>query len=204
MEEALEIITALFDGARLDKQGRHFRTNRAYLHSRPPKRPPIYISAFGPKAAAVAGRWGDGVWTLADPDSAPEVIDAYKSAAEDAQREPGEVVLQSMFSWAKDDGEAFESARPWRGAQPKEFYTDDWHDPQAMYEHAEQTIDDEQLRDSITISSDPEVHADAIREVERMGATIVVLANVSAADPLGAIDVYREHVLPAVRGTRVG
>jgi hypothetical protein len=36
-----------------------------------------------------------------------------------------------------------------------------------------------------------------------MGATVVALANVSGADPLGAINVYREHVLPALRGARV-
>ena len=203
MDEALEMITALFGGARLDRDGRHFRAEGAYLHTRPERRPPIYVSAFGRKAAEVAGRWGDGLWTLADPDAAPGVIDAYRSAAEDAGREPGEIVLQSTFSWASDDGAAFESARPWRGAQPNEFYTEDWHDPSAMYEHAKKTIGDDQLRDQITISSDPDDHVEAIRDVERLGATIVVLANVSATDPLGAIDVYRDHVLPAVRGARV-
>ncbi len=72
-----------------------------------------------------------------------------------------------------------------------------------MYEHGEKTISDEELRDRIAISPDPEVHAEAVREVERMGATIIALANVSGADPLGAIDVYREKVLPALRGSRV-
>ncbi len=203
MEEALEMICALFDGARLDHDGKYFKANGAVLHTRPPRRPPIYISAFGPRAAAVAGRWGDGVWTLADPDDAPEVIDAYKSAAEDAGREPGEILLQSMFSWARDDDAALEGARPWKGAQPKEYYREDWHDPQAMYEHAERTISDDDLREQITISSDPGEHAEAIREVERMGATIVVLGNVSGADPHAAVEVYRDQVLPAVRGARV-
>jgi coenzyme F420-dependent glucose-6-phosphate dehydrogenase len=143
------------------------------------------------------------MWTLADPDDAPEVIDAYKSAAEDAGREPGEILLQSMFSWARDDDAALEDARPWKGAQPKEYYGEDWHDPQAMYEHAERTISDDDLREQITISSDPGEHAEAIREVERMGATIVVLGNVSGADPHAAVEVYRDQVLPAVRGARV-
>jgi hypothetical protein len=47
------------------------------------------------------------------------------------------------------------------------------------------------------------VHADAIRDVEQMGATIVALANVSGADPVGAIRVYGDQVLPALRGARV-
>ncbi|MBV9310938.1 MAG: TIGR03557 family F420-dependent LLM class oxidoreductase [Solirubrobacterales bacterium] len=203
MEEALELIHELFDGARVDHNGPHFKTKQAILHTRPQRRPPIYVSAFGPKAAAVAGKWGDGVWTLADPETVPSVLDAYRSAAEDAGREPGEIVLQAMFSWAENDDAAFEGAKPWRAAQPDEFYSDDWHDPRAMAEHAQEEIDDDELRELITASSDPEVHADAVREVEKMGATIVALANVSGADPLGAIGVYKDHVLPALRGAGV-
>jgi hypothetical protein len=36
--------------------------------------------------------------------------------------------------------------------------------------------------------------------VEKLGATTVVLMNISGADPMGAIATYRDHVLPAVRG----
>ncbi len=140
---------------------------------------------------------------MADPQSAPEVIDAYKSAAEDAGREPGEVVLQTMFSWALEDEQAFDGAKAWKAAQPDEFYAEDWHEPRAMAEHAERQVSDDQLREQITISTDPEAHVQGIREVEEMGATIVAAANVSGADPLGAIEFYREHVLPALRGTRV-
>jgi coenzyme F420-dependent glucose-6-phosphate dehydrogenase len=204
MEEALELIHRLFDGERVTHHGRHFRTKGAYLHTRTERRPPIYVSAFGPQAAGVAGRWGDGLWTLADPERAPEVIDAYRAAADDAGREAGEVLLQIGFSWAPDDDAALEGARVWKGAQPDEFYRDDWHDPRAMYEEGERQISDEDLKQSFIISSDPEVHVERIREVVQLGATIVVAMNNSGRDPHGAIRVYGEHVLPALRGVRVG
>jgi coenzyme F420-dependent glucose-6-phosphate dehydrogenase len=35
MEEALEIIHALFDGERLTHEGDHFKTDNAFLHTRP-------------------------------------------------------------------------------------------------------------------------------------------------------------------------
>jgi coenzyme F420-dependent glucose-6-phosphate dehydrogenase len=200
MEEALEVIYALFDGERVDRNGTYFKTVGGYLHTRPARRPPIYVSAFGPEAAAVAARWGDGMWTLADPERAPEIIDAYRSAADDAGREPGEIVLQTMYSWATDDAAALEGARPWKGAQPLEFYRDDWHDPRRMYEHAEQQLSDDDLRDKITITTEPEALADAVRDVEQLGATIVAIANVSGADPEGAIKVYGDQVLPALGG----
>ncbi len=205
MEEALEMIHALFEGKRIDGGGKHFGADGAVLYTRSEKRPPIYVSAFGPEAAVVAARQGDGVWTLADPEQAPEVIDAYKSACDDAGHEPGEIVLQGMFSWADEDAAAFEGARVWKAAQPVEFYREDWHDPKAMHEHAEQQLSDDDLREKITISPDPAVHADAVREIEKMGATIVALANVSGPDnALGAIEVYRDQVLPELRGARVG
>jgi coenzyme F420-dependent glucose-6-phosphate dehydrogenase len=204
MEEALELIRRLWDGERVDHRGKHFSTKQAYLHTNPGRRPPIYVSAFGPKAAAVAGRWGDGLWTLADPESAPKVIDAYRSAAEDAGREPGEILLQAGFSWAQDDDDAMEGARVWKGAQPDEFYTDDWHDPKAMYEHGSKQLSDDDLRESFIIGPDPEMHAERIREVEKLGATIVVLMNNSGADPHGAIEFYGEKVLPALKGARAG
>ena len=204
MEEGLELIRRLFDGDRVTHDGRHFRTKEAYLHTSAERRPPIYVSAFGPKAAGVAGRLGDGLWTLANPEKVPKIIEAYRAAADDAGREPGEILIQTGFSWAPDDEAALEGLRVWKGAQPQEFYRDDWHDPREMYEEGERQVSDEQLKESSIASSDPEVHIERLREVEQLGGTIVVVANNSGADPHGAIRVYGEQVLPALRGARVG
>jgi coenzyme F420-dependent glucose-6-phosphate dehydrogenase len=200
MDEALEIIRRLWNGEQVDHQGKWFSTKRAVLHTRPENQPPIYISAFGPKAAAVAGKHGDGLWTLADPEMAPKMIEAYRAAAEDAGREPGEIILQAQFSWASDDDAALEGARVWKGAQPDEFFTDDWHDPGKMYEHGEQQVSDDELREALIIGSDPDTHVERVREIEAMGADTVALMNVSGADPRRALEVYRDRVLPALRG----
>jgi coenzyme F420-dependent glucose-6-phosphate dehydrogenase len=202
MEEALDIIGRLLDGKRLDHEGRFFRTKAAYLHTRGERRPPVYVSAFGPDAAAVAARYGDGLWTLADPETAPEVIDAYRSACDDAGTEPGEIVLQTGMSWAKDEDAALEGARVWKATQPVEYFTDDWHEPVSMYERAEREVSDEAFKESYIVSSDPEEHVERIREVEGMGATVVCVQNASGAEPLAALRTYGEHVLPALRGVR--
>jgi len=203
MDEALEIINRLFDGERLDFEGSYFRTKHAYLHTLPERRAPIYISAFGPKAAEVAARRGDGLWTLADPENAPEVIEAYKSTRDDLGKETGEIILQTGFSWAEDDDAALEGARVWKATQPPEFFTDDWSVPAEMYAYAEEHVSDDEFKESYIVSSDPEYHADRIREVEKLGATIVCLQNGSGAAPLDALRVYGEKVLPALRGARV-
>jgi coenzyme F420-dependent glucose-6-phosphate dehydrogenase len=203
MEEALEIIDRLLDGERLDHEGRFFRTKRAYLHTRGRERPPLYVSAFGPDAAGVAARFGDGLWALADPESAPDLIEVYRSECEAAGKPPGEIILQTGFSWARDDEEAFEGARVWKATQPEEYFTDDWHDPQQMYEKAENEVSDGEFKQSYIIGSDPKLHVERIREVEQLGATIVCLQNGSGADPLGALRIYGEQVLPTLKGARV-
>jgi coenzyme F420-dependent glucose-6-phosphate dehydrogenase len=197
MEEALEMIRAFWDGKKLSGEGDHFAADGATIHSLPAgRRPPIDVSAFGPQAAGVAGRQGDGLLTLADPESVPEILDAYRAAAEDAGRKQGEIILQAAFSWADDDEAALEGARVWKGAQPKEFYKEDWHDPKAMYEHGAEQVSDQDLREAMIISADPEHHVERIREVEELGATTVALMNNSGAEPLAAIDVYGREVLP--------
>jgi coenzyme F420-dependent glucose-6-phosphate dehydrogenase len=203
MEEGLEIIGRLLDGERVDHHGEFFRTRGAYLHTRGERRPPVYVSAFGPDAAGVAARHGDGLWTLADPESAPDLIDAYRSACEDTGREPGEIILQTGFSWAEDDDAALKGARVWKATQPPEYFTDDWHDPKVMFDKADSEVSDEEFAQSYIISSDPEHHVERIREIEELGATVVCLQNGSGAEPLGALRTYGERILPALKRARV-
>ena len=200
LEEALQLIRRLWAGEVVDHDGRFFRTKQARPWTRPETPPPLYVSAFHPGSAALAGRYGDGIWTLADPESTPELLDAYRGACDDADRDPGEIVLQAQFSWARSDEEALESCRVWKGAVPPEYYVDDWHDPRALYEHAEQKVSDEEFKQKAIISTDPNHHVERIREIEKLGATIVALMNISGADPLAAIGVYGEDVLPKLSG----
>jgi coenzyme F420-dependent glucose-6-phosphate dehydrogenase len=199
MDEALQIIRRLLEGERVNFDGRHFRTHGAFLHSPPETRTPIYVSAFGPEAAEVAGRWGDGLWTLPSPEETPKVVAAYERAC---TSERGEIILHAGVAWARDDETALRGALPFKGAEPTEFYEDDWHDPKAMFAHANEKISDEQYKKSSIISSDPDVHVRRIREIEELGATIVVVMNISGADPIGTIRTYADEVLPRLRRSR--
>jgi coenzyme F420-dependent glucose-6-phosphate dehydrogenase len=136
------------------------------------------------------------LWTLADPETTPQVIESYRAQRAEDGRDDGEIVLQVSVSWGADDDAALEGARVWKGAQPPEYYIDDWHDPRAMYQHAEETISDDEFRKRVVISADPAEHVRRIREVESLGATTVAIMNCSGADPEGAIEVYGEQVLP--------
>jgi coenzyme F420-dependent glucose-6-phosphate dehydrogenase len=198
LDEALDWIHRLWAGETITEAGRFFKAKDLKLHTLADRRPPIWVSAFGPQAAEVAGRRGDGLWTLPDPESTPEVIEAYRNAGGD-----GEVVFQVLLSWAPSAEEAVEQARKWKGAQPEDHFTADWHEPRKMYEHGEQEMSDEEFAQNIVAASDPEEIQDRLRELEQLGATVLVLQNNSAANVEKAIAVLGEQVLPGLRGARV-
>ena len=204
MEEGLEIITRLWAGERFSYEGRHYGLNDAVLHTHAGRRPRLYVSAFGQKAAGIAGRFADGLWTLGDPEAAPEIIDAYRAAAEEAGRDPGEIILQTGFSWAETDEAALEGTRVWKGTLIEDYFRADWHVPEEMDARAQAEISDEELTESYIVGADPEAHVARIRQLEQLGATIVSLQSFAGADPHGAIRTYGEKVLPALRGATVG
>jgi coenzyme F420-dependent glucose-6-phosphate dehydrogenase len=197
-EEALTIITRLLDGEAVDFHGEFFRTRHARLYVKPERRPPVYMSAFAEQAAEVAGRLADGLWTLGDPRQAPGVIAAYRRGCEDAGREAGEIVLQTLASWAENDDDALAGAREWKGTLVDEHYTDPVADPVEVGRKGAD-VSDSQFEAMAIVSSDPGAHVKKIRLLEKLGATAVCVMNVSGVDPHGTIRTYGEHVLPALR-----
>ncbi|HEV2768939.1 MAG TPA: LLM class flavin-dependent oxidoreductase, partial [Solirubrobacteraceae bacterium] len=200
----LEAITRLWDGDTVNMDAGWFRLKEAKLYTRTRTRPKLYVSAFGPQAARIAGRFGDGLWTLGDPDSAPEIIDAYHAACSEYGREAGPVLLHTGFAWAEARSEVIDGARKWKPTQLPEAYREDLSDPAEMVRMADERMSDEQFAtEGFIISADTDEHVERIRELEAIGADVVSLQLIGGADPLGSIRTYGESVLPALRGARV-
>jgi coenzyme F420-dependent glucose-6-phosphate dehydrogenase len=204
LDQGLEAIRRLWDGETVSMDAGWFRLKNAKLYTLPSSRPKLYVSAFGEQAARVAGKHGDGLWTMGDPEIAGEVIEAYRSACSEHGREPGEIILQSGFAWADTDAAAIAGAKRWKPTQLPELYTDDIWDPAKMQKLADEQMSDEQFaEEGFIVSADPEQHVERIREIQQIeGHTVICLQLIGEADPLGSIKTYGEHVLPALRGDR--
>lgn len=199
-EQGLEAIERLWDGETVTMDAGWFSLKEAKLYTRAESKPRMYVSAFGPQAAAIAGRHGQGLWTLGDPESAPEIIDAYREACQKNGKEEGEIILQSGMAWAQDGDQAVQGARRWKPTQLPELYRDDIHDPDDMQRRADDQMSDEDFAASgFIISADPDEHIQRVREIEQIGATVVCLQLIGQADPMGTIATYGETVLPALR-----
>lgn len=201
----VEAIDRLWSGETVTMDAGWFRLKEAKLHTRARSRPKLYLSAFGPQAARIAGRLGDGLWTLGDPEAAPEVIDAYREACREHGREEGKIILQTGFAWADDHDAAVAGARKWKPTQLPEVYRDDIASPEEMQRLADEQMTDEQFAsEGFIVSSDLDEHVERIRAIGEIGGAVTCLQLIGDADPLGSIRAYGEHVLPALRGMRAG
>src|ERR1700727_365420 len=83
MEEALEIMHRLLAGEKVTFHGQYYTTETAKLYSPPKGSLPILMAAGGPKSAAFAGLYADGLITsVKDPaDTVAKVIEPYREAA---------------------------------------------------------------------------------------------------------------------------
>jgi len=204
LETGLEAITRLWNGETVTMDAGWFKLKNAKLWTRAKTRPKLYVSAFGPQSAQVAARYGDGLWTLGDPEQAPEIVEAYHTACDGFGRERGEIIFHAGFAWADSERAAIEGARHWKPTQLPEVYVEDIADQEDMQRRADVQMSDEQFaREGFLISSDPDAHVERIREMERAGATVICLQLIGRADPFGSIRTYGERVLPALRSSAV-
>jgi coenzyme F420-dependent glucose-6-phosphate dehydrogenase len=77
LEEAVEVMRKLFTGDTIEHRGTHYEVDNARLFDPPERDVPLVMSGFGPAAAALAGRIGDGFWGNA-PDK--ELLAAFEDA----------------------------------------------------------------------------------------------------------------------------
>src|SRR3954470_9068523 len=204
LDQGLEAITRLWAGETVTMDAGWFRLREASLYTRAQWRPRLYVSAFGPRAAEVAARHGDGLWTLGDPQQAPPVIEAYREARAKFGREAGEVILQSGFHLGTDEQGAIAATRRWKPTQLPEVYTEDIHDPAEMSRMADERLSDEEFaHEGFLVGADAGEHAARLREMLALGPTVVCLQGIGDADAVGSIRRYGAKVLPELRGARV-
>ncbi|HVF76748.1 MAG TPA: LLM class flavin-dependent oxidoreductase [Solirubrobacteraceae bacterium] len=204
LETGLEAITRLWNGETVTMDAGWFKLKEAKLWTRAKTRPKLYVSAFGPLSAQLAARYGDGLWTLGDPEQAPEIVEAYREACEEFGREPGEIIFHAGFAWADNERAAIEGARRWKPTQLPEVYVEDIADQDDMQRRADVQMSDEEFaREGFLISADPDEHVERIREMQRASATVICLQLIGRADPFGSIRTYGEKVLPALRSSAV-
>jgi G6PDH family F420-dependent oxidoreductase len=158
LEEAIEIIRALWEGGSVEHAGAFYTVDNARIYSLPEAPPPIAVAAMSPDAAELAGTAGDGMIAVS-PDA--ELVRTFADAGGDGKPRYAQIDV----CVAADAEEARRIAH----AQ--------WAAPAAVpprllaklrvpadFEAVAELISEEQVAEKVVCGADPERHLARIRE----------------------------------------
>ena len=107
MEEAVDVVRLLHKGANVSHHGVYYEVQDARIYTLPDQPVPIYVSAFGPQAAELAGRIGDGMCTTM-PDA--DLIKKFRESGGGSKP----VQAGTKVNWGRDaDAALTEAHRLW-------------------------------------------------------------------------------------------
>jgi coenzyme F420-dependent glucose-6-phosphate dehydrogenase len=197
MQEALEIMHRLLAGEKVTFHGEHYTTETAKLYSPPTGTVPLLMAAGGPKSAAFAGTYADGLITsVKNPaDTVEKVIAPYRAAATSAGKE--HLVLATRWTVLADGPDnAWQALSSMRGLRaPGRLEATD---PAELRMRADE-MDRNEVLASYAVVPDADGLVSAYRPlVTDVGADIVSI-QVLSADPFATIELVGKEVLPRLR-----
>ncbi|MBO2449515.1 TIGR03557 family F420-dependent LLM class oxidoreductase [Actinomadura barringtoniae] len=192
LEEAVEVIRRMFTGALVTHRGEHYTVDTARLYTLPERPPPIYMSAFGEKAARTAGRVADGLMSIA-PDSG--LVNAFEQAG--GQGKPVQGGLK--VCWGADAAEARATAlRNW----PNDHLPGEAAQLLPLPRHfrqLSQLVTEEMVAEQVPCGSDADAHIKAIEQFADAGFDEIYVSQIGPGTQEGFFGFYAEHVLPQLR-----
>ena len=190
LEEAVELIRTLWEGDFVTTEGKHYKVDTARIYTLPDQPPPIYVSAFGPKALDVAARIGDGFITTSDD---AEMVSSWKEKSGGKPAQGGVKV-----SWAETEDEGVEIAhRLWANAGLPGELSQVLPSPR-HFEQASELVTKQSTAESIVAGPDIDRHIEQMKSYVDAGLDEVYVANMGP-HYLPMIQAYGREVLPALR-----
>lgn len=194
MGEATEIIQRLFNGEKLDFEGRYYTTRKAKLYSPPLGLIPMWMAAAGEKSARFAGRNCSGLITSVK-DPAETVANVIKPFQE-AHGRPGATMATRWVVLAGDDEEAWQALGSMRGLRAPGRLEE--VDPMVLRQRADE-MDRSEILGKYTVVADAAGVIDAYRPLVTEVAADVVSIQVASTDPERVLRLLGDEVLPELR-----
>jgi G6PDH family F420-dependent oxidoreductase len=191
MEEAVDVVRLLHKGANVSHHGVYYEVQDARIYTLPDQPVPIYVSAFGPQAAELAGRIGDGMCTTM-PDA--DLIKKFRESGGGSKP----VQAGTKVNWGRDaDAALTEAHRLWANEGLPGQLAQTLPRPQD-FEDAMSLVPKETIAESMTCGPDVDAHVAQLREYVEAGADEVYVQQIGP-DFDGFFTAYEKDVLPALR-----
>ena len=189
LEEAVEVMRKLWEGGLTSHDGRYYQVENARMYSLPDTPPPVLVSAFGPKAASLAARIGDGYISTA-PDK--EALDSY--VAQGGKR--AQAAAGMKVCWA---GTRRPPARPPPSCGPTRGVPGELSQELALPEPLRAGLPaghrGQARAEKIACGPDPERHLESIRQYVDAGFDEVYVSQIGN-DQAGFFEFYRRELAP--------
>ncbi len=191
LEEAVDVIRLLHGGKEISHHGLHYEVQEARIYTLPEQPVPIYVSGFGPQAAELAGRIGDGfATTMADA----ELITTFRDSG------GGDKPVQAgtKVSWDRDAEKGLDAAhRLWPNESLPGQLAQTLPRP-GDFADAGALVPREKVAESVTSGPDPDKHAAQVRQYLDAGVDEVFVQQIGP-DVDGFFESWQRDVLPQLR-----
>ena len=188
LEEAVEVIRLLWQGGVQSHYGKHYTVEDARLYNVPEEPPPIYMSAFGPKAIEVAARISDG-YVGTSPDA--ELVSSFVEQA--GADKP--CLAGAKCCWGEDEAAARKLAHErWPNMGLPGELAQELRTPK-HFEQASSIVTEDMVADSIPCGPDPERYVASLTSYAEAGYDEVYLHNIGE-DQEGFLRFFQREVRP--------
>lgn len=188
LEEAVDVMRALWAGGFVNHRGRHYTVEQARIYTRPEAPPPVYVSGFGSKATTLAGRIGDGYISTGP---AGDLVREFRESG--GGDKPAQGAFKACFAPTTD--EAVDIAhQTWPNAGLPGELSQVLASPR-HFEQASQLVPRDTIREQMVCGPDPAPHLEQIEQYAKAGFDEVYVANIGPHRD-GFFDLYASEVFP--------
>lgn len=192
LDEAVDVIRALFEGGNVNHQGAFFDVANARLWDLPDELPPIGIAVSGERSCAIAGRSADLV-IATEPKS--ELLDAFDRHGGGGKPRVGQLPVcydtdrDAAIARAHDQFRWFGGGWPVNAELPGP----------SGFEGATRYVTPQDVAKAIPCGDDVTAFVDAVRPFVEAGFTEVALVQIGGEHQLPFIHWAETKLMPALR-----
>lgn len=202
LKEALQVITALWEGERVTYTGDYYNLDKATIYDLPETRVPLYVAASGPAATRLAGRMGDGF--ICTSGKGPELYTdtllpalADGAAKADKTLDDLDLMIEVKVSFDPDHDRAMHDTRFWGALALSSDEKTGVEDPVEMQRLAD-ALPVERTASRFIVSNDPDEHVQRIWDYVDMGFRHLVF-HAPGPDQERFLTSYEHDILPRLR-----
>jgi G6PDH family F420-dependent oxidoreductase len=188
LEESVELMRLLWEGKETTFEGEFFVVENAHIYNVPDRPIPVMVSAFGQKAAEVAGRIGDGLVNTS-PDK--EIVTTFNKSG--GKGKP--VLAMVKMCWNEDESQAKKLVYElWPNSGLSGELAQELPTPR-MFEQACEMVTEDMAAEGKALGPDPEAYVKSVEQYLEAGFTELYVQQVGP-DQEGFLRFWFDEVAP--------